>query len=121
MIIHKKLFSNLHRFFEEVISIQSQTQVVDSFGDVASTWANRSGLNQIKARISGITDRQREMASHSGYIVTNQVLIPDYHGPVELADRIQSSGVNYEIREINHDSARSMTKLMVRRVDSPST
>jgi head-tail adaptor len=114
------MLDNLFRAWGQTVTIQSQSQTVSAFGDVSSTWSNRSDLNQVKARISGVSTRQRETAQLSGYTVTDQVLIPGYHPEIQLDDRLTTTSVAYDVREINHDSEQSMTKLLVQRVTGPT-
>lgn len=125
-LIHPKLFDNLHNFFNRSVTVQSQSQTVSSFGEVSSTWSNRTSLEGVQARISGLSDKQIEQAKLSGYVVTHQVLIPQYSTALGLSDRIvvlgdPTTSISYEVRQVDYDSEQKMTKVLVRRVDSPST
>lgn len=120
-MIHHKMLDHLHRFWTQTATVQSQSQAINAFGDVNSTWSNRSSAAQVKVRIAQASKTQMENAQRSGYIVTNQVFIPGYHSAVQLSDRILTTSVAYEVREIHFDSQQEMTRLLVRRVEGPTT
>ena len=119
--IKAKALDALFKLWGQTVTVQSQTQTVSSFGEVASTWTDRSSMSQVKARIAVATRVQMENAERSGYIVTHQVYLPRYFSAIQLSDRLVTTSVNYDVRQIQHDSAQLTTKLLVRRVESPST
>ena len=112
--VHPRLLKSLGRFFLFTIDVQQKTTGLDAFRGAAESWANVIGLTGIKAAISPKgypRSRELQLPQATEVLDTHIILLQGYFPTITAAMRAVSGTSKFDIRVVDLDSQKSLTRL----------
>ena len=118
-IVHPRMAASLEEeFMLDTVTIQEATVVVQPSGGVSHTWAEVSGLLDVRCQVAPGTGKSKmylpQMIRDE---VTHQIVIPEAHPEITTAMQVvDHDGVILAILDVRVDSQDTQTSIACRKV-----
>jgi hypothetical protein len=110
-IMSPRMLSSLAAYFPSSCAIQEATSTQNSYGEPASTWANKTGYTSIACAVSSAGGKEVKMPNMTYAVASHTVLLAGSYPAITPANRAVVGSLTLDILAVESDPLGTLTRL----------